>query len=507
MASASSTNKNDSEFWLEAQRQLCKSNLKYLCTEILGYTDWDVCHDDLVEWDIAHTDKKFRMYLLPRKHLKSSIKTIAGTIQDLLQDPNHRILIANAVWDNARKFLAELKEHLQRPELVRLFGEFHAEHWNQDEIIIAQRNQPNKTPSILTAGIEKAITGQHFTRIKVDDWVDPTNVTTKEQIQKTINQFKNLFKMLDPNGTMEVIGTRWHDADLYGWILKELTNDAMAEKFYVYTRYARESERGVPAEDGHPIFPKKFTVDNLTDLKKQIGTYEWATNYMNNPINPETQLFKPPVRHWESIPEGSRHFITVDLAGTEEDSDFNVITDCAWSKANQLYVVEYRRGRFTPHEVIDHIFEMVDAHHPVIVGVESIAYQRIMLYLLDMEMRKRKKFFPIMPLTPHKDKFERLRALQPLWSGGNILLKPGMVELEEEFFRFPVSANDDIHDTVAMVLQLLTATMPVEKKENPWDKLAETSPASAKEWENVHKTVFNRNRGKNPAKVLTRIGA
>lgn len=492
----------------EAERRLCRESLKYLCVEGLGYADWDSLHDDVEEWKDQHSDKKFRMYLLPRKHLKSSILTIGGAIQDILNNLNTRVLIANAVWENSRKFLSEIKEHLQKPFLVQLFGQFQSEHWNQDEIIVKQRTEPNHTPTILTAGIEKAITGRHFKRIKVDDLVDPTNITTKEQMQKTVLFLKNLFKMLDPDGTMEVIGTRWHDGDMYGWILKELTGiDISArERFYVYTRYARESSKGVPDENGHTIFPKKFTDEDLVALKKKIGTYEWATNYQNNPINPDTQIFKPPVRYWQEVPADARSYVTVDLAGTEEDADYNVITVTSFSKANQLYVMEYRRGRFNPDQVIGAIFDLVERYKPVCVGVEAVQYQKVMLYLLDMEMRKRKKFFAITPLHPHKDKFTRIRALQPLWEGGNLLLKPGMVELEEEFARFPVAVNDDITDTVAMSLELLSATIPEVKKEVPWAHLAEKSPESYREWENVNKRFQNGKRNVNGNAGIFQIG-
>ena len=50
--------------------------------------------------------------------------------------------------------------------------------------------------------------------------------------------------------------------------------------------------------------------------------------------------------------------------------------------------------------------------------------------------------------------FRSVIALQPLWEQGNILLKQGMVELEDELQRFPVSRHDDLIDSLAMTIAL-----------------------------------------------------
>lgn len=202
-------------------RQACRTNLKFLCKEILGMTKWDdALHDDLQKFLEASGTHK--IVLVPRGHLKSSVVTVGWAIQQMLIDPNTRILIRNAVWDQARIFLKQINGYLIGGPLVEIFGEFcHSNSlWTKDEIEIAQKkSQEKRGPSITTAGLETALAGKHFDTIIDDDLVNQQNVTTKEQIQKVISTYEDVHSLLDRGGKHVVVGTRWSNKDLYGHLL------------------------------------------------------------------------------------------------------------------------------------------------------------------------------------------------------------------------------------------------------------------------------------------------
>src|SRR3990167_5727461 len=108
----------------------------------------------------------------------------------------------------------------------------------------------------------------------------------------------------------------------------------MLDTFAVYKRKA--------IENGVPIFPRKFSLPFLADLKVQLGSFEYAANYDNDPVDPESQKFHPPARYWTDLGDGAEHTITVDPAISEKkDSCDAVILDAAMTKANQMCVVEY----------------------------------------------------------------------------------------------------------------------------------------------------------------------
>lgn len=439
-------------------RVLLEERLDFLCQYYLNFGEWDQCHNELNRFLLSST-KKRKLILMPRGHLKTSIVTVGLTIQHLLKDPNTTILIANAVWDNARNILFEVKDYLStKTKLPYLYGRFESSRWNQDEIAIKQRKKPNKTPSVSTAGADKAITGQHYKIIIADDIVNRQTISTEEQRLKTKKFYSDLLSVLEPDGVLYIVGTRWHDGDLYGDILRE-----SKDKFDVYIRKA--------VEDGNVIFPKKFSHEILADLKKDKGSYEFNAQYMNDPIGEDNEHFHKPIRYWTELGENPKHTITVDLAISEKDSaDYTVVMDCAMTQSNQLCVVEYSRKRMSPLDTIEKIFEMVLKYGVKKVGIEAVAYQRALIKILEEEVRKRNIFFEIVPLNMPQGKnsagkFSRIMMLQPRWESGNLLLKQGMVELEEEIMRFPIGEHDDIIDALSMQLNVI---QPALKQSKVW---------------------------------------
>lgn len=208
---------------LRRLREKCQTDLKFLAKDICGMGAWeDSLHNDLATFLEQPIDKK--LILVPRGHLKSSIVTVVWTIQQILKNPNIRILITNAVWDTARLFLREITGLLTDKSLLsEIFGQFNGpkSKFTQDEITISQRTIGTiKEATITTAGIERALTGGHYDIIIHDDLVEENNINTKEQIHKVIRFYQNSLDLVDPGGQILVVGTRWAMSDLYGWIME-----------------------------------------------------------------------------------------------------------------------------------------------------------------------------------------------------------------------------------------------------------------------------------------------
>jgi len=209
-------------------RKKCKTDLKFLCKHILGMHDWDNnLHGDLVRELLLPNNHK--LLLIPRGHLKSSIVTVGWSIQQIIINPNTRILLTNAVWDLSRKFLREITGLItDKSPLSDIFGQFNGKGsiFTQDEITISQRTIGTvKEPTIMTGGVEKAVTGAHFDIIIHDDLVEENNIGTPEQIKKIIRFRQNCLDLLDPGGLEIIIGTRWAMGDLYGHLIEtEMTS-------------------------------------------------------------------------------------------------------------------------------------------------------------------------------------------------------------------------------------------------------------------------------------------
>jgi hypothetical protein len=208
---------------LKELRTKCQTDLKFLAVNVCGMSAWqEGLHDDLATFLAAPTDKK--LILVPRGHLKSSLVTVVWSIQQVLRNPNIRVLITNAVWDLSRKFLREITGLLTEKSLLKeIYGTFNGagSKFTQDEITIAQRTiGTTKEATITTAGVETALTGGHYDIIIHDDLVEENNINTKEQIQKIIRFYQNSLDLLDPGGQILVVGTRWAMGDLYGHLIE-----------------------------------------------------------------------------------------------------------------------------------------------------------------------------------------------------------------------------------------------------------------------------------------------
>jgi predicted phage terminase large subunit-like protein len=102
------------------------------------------------------------------------------------------------------------------------------------------------------------------------------------------------------------------------------------------------------------------------------------------------------------------------------------------------------------------MFQLCDQFSLNVLGIEQVAYQEALLYMLDDEMRRRQKILPVKGITRSKtSKQTRILALVPRFEWSRIYLMPGMTDLEDELENFPRGAHDDIVDSLASLEELV----------------------------------------------------
>lgn len=459
---------------LEKIRTLCRSNLKFLCKELLGMKDWSGVHDEIATF--LKTSGNRKLILIPRNHLKSSIVTKGWTIQKVLNNPDLRILIANAVWDNSRKFLRSIQKYLTwGSPLPMYFGKFESESWNQDECTVKQRKVVLDAPTWATTGLEKEQTSQHYDVILCDDLVAKENCTTPEQRKKVFEYYLSLFDLLEPEGVMVLMGTRYHQDDLYAKVLEETD---VLKNWDTFIRSAYK-------EDGSVLFPQKFTKEKLDEIKNKPGAaYHFASQYMNNPIDPDSSDFKlEQIRFYDYDPVNNPHpsslYLTVDPAiSLGRDADYSALLVAGQYANRRIRVVDRVRGRFVPDDLVDQIFELVKKWRLHRVGIETFGFQKTLKYEIQRRQRETGVFFSIDELgrrhtgrsEPIVSKEARIRRLQPYFEQGLVEIRRDMSDLRDELLAFPRGKNDDLLDTLAYQLDYLVPSIGDQpaKKSNYW---------------------------------------
>jgi predicted phage terminase large subunit-like protein len=385
--------------------------------------------------------KKKKLILLPRGSFKSTIATIAYPLWMLMYDPNLRILISSETFGQSKTFLTAIKDHIERNEVFRaIFGDAKGGDavWRQEEITIRGRTRVAREPSIGVSGVGQTRVGMHYDIIILDDVVSNNNINTPEQIQKTINHYKLLLSILEPNSTLIIIGTRYHFADLYGHILEN-----EPDNFDMLIRAA--------IEGGKLYFPSRLTKKYLDEQKKSQGNQHFANQYLNNPVDQDSAMFKLKwIRYFREGPERVRKYILIDPASTDsKTSDFTGIIICGVDPDNNIFVYEAINNKSTIGEMISLIFEKVleyKVYEDGCVALEVNANQQTYQYIFQEEMKKRKFFFPITELRPNstRSKASRIKGLQPWFENGKIYLKEEQQELIDQITMYPRTRHDDL---------------------------------------------------------------
>lgn len=433
---------------------LAGKDLFYFTKNIIGFNDLSIkTHRPLCKFLTDSKLKNKKLVLLPRGSFKTSICTISYPIYKLLNfNPNLRFLISSDTYDNAKKCLFKIKNILEENQKVKLlYGDQVGQRWREDEIDIKSRVIKQKEPSISCGSQDVTRVGQHYDVIILDDIITDVNTQTKEQMIKTIEYFKSLFSILEPNGEMIIVGTRWtyNSNELYQYIIENLSNE-----FEIMVRSAIN-------EKGELFFEERLGKEVLETFKKLQGSYMFSAQYMNNPVSPEDKLFRN-IKEYQSfneIPKDLYITITIDPAiSLDTKGDYTGIIVCGTDSRECIYVLEALNLKVSATDLIDTIFYLNDKWKPNAIGLEVVAYQKSLKYFLESDELKRGKFLPLVELKTdtRKSKFLRIQALQPYFERGQIIIKEDMKELKEQLETFPKSSHDDLLDALSYQLQIIS---------------------------------------------------
>jgi len=407
-------------------------------------------HGELCQ--LVQKEGKRKLILMPRGSFKSSCVTIGYSIFSMLKNPNIRILIDSETFNNSKKFLHEIKGHLQSNQQFReIYGTLdqnrEKEKWTESELIISTRAKNLKEPSVSTAGTDVVKVGMHYDLIIMDDPVSQLNITTKDQIEKIIEHYKLVLSLLEPTGELIIIGTRWHYSDLYGYLIEK-----EKDQFNILIKKAIHS-------DGNLLFPERLTKEFLNNQRKSQGSYIFSCQYQNEPIDDESAVFKKSqIKYYEKPPKNLTKYTTVDPAISQEKSgDYSGIVTCGVDPDNNLYVLETIREKLNPFELVNKIIETYLKWRPSQVGIETVSFQKAIQYFLKDEMKKRNIFIPLKELKSDTQitKEMRIKGLQPRFETGAVFIRKEMTDLEDELLRFPVGRHDDLIDALAYQLILI----------------------------------------------------
>ena len=322
-------------------------------------------------------------------------------------------------------------------------------------------------------GIGGDATGRGADLLIIDDPVKNSEEARSEVMRAKTWEFwqETLRTRIEPGGTVLVIQTRWHEDDLAGRLL-----DGDDDEMRVWDHI------DFPAinDDGEALWPDRFGVDALEDIRRDVGSYAWNALYQQRPTpegggmfrRKDFRYFRDGGEHYELLsPEGKayrvlksecRVFQTVDTAMTEKQtSDYMVILTYALTPMNHLLVLDVDRDRLEIPDQWPRVRSAIDRAKRLPgyrwTAVEDKGSGIGMIQLA------RKLGQPLRALKADRDKVTRATPASVWYENGMVYHNEGaswLADFEHELMSFPNGAHDDQVDTIAYAVSESRARPP-----------------------------------------------
>jgi hypothetical protein len=466
----------------EELRARCDGSLYFFAKAVMGYKDMtDDLHLDMCTH--AQEAQIKQGFLVPRGHLKSTILTKAKVLWKVCRDPEERRLVVGESDTVAAKNLRDLKWNILNNQVLRwLYPEvippdINNTKWTDTEILLPRRGTYDES-TITTCGVGAKMTGFHYTGIDYDDIfgeIAARSEAEAERVREWVQYAPGL--LVDPEKSEETFtGTRWKHGvgDIYGWVME----------FMPYVSWYRRSA----IENGKPIWPERFSLERLEEIRKREGEYKFACQYMNDPTPPEGADFAPSWVKYYTVSEDKRTIIPEDgtppisvgqlyrcsmydpSSGGKTATAENAIIVLGQASDRRKFVLEewgkncdygtaIERWHIMKDRLITHddYFEAVGAQKEI---ANLVRLRRMMQ--MCAACGKIHKYLSPKPVLPEggRNKEDRIRLYaQDDFAAGRVYLRRGMETLRNQIIQFPHGTLVDRFDALAYAIKL--ARLPV----------------------------------------------
>ena len=204
---------------------------------------------------------------------------------------------------------------------------------------------------MMSTGIGGPMTGHGFHLLIVDDPIknrrDASSPTTRQQMWEWWTSTAR--SRLEPDGSIVVLMTRWHEDDIIG----RMMNDEFGEGYesIVLPAIAEDENDALGRQVGEALWPARYNEVALENVRNTIGPYDWAGLYQQRPAPRKGGYFES---EWfdvvDAVPPGGRTVRGWDLAATAGGGDYTAA--CKMTLVDGVYyIVDIWRDRLSAADV------------------------------------------------------------------------------------------------------------------------------------------------------------
>jgi predicted phage terminase large subunit-like protein len=434
----------------------------------------------------------------PRGHAKSAYLSNAFPLHQVVFQKRKYILIISETDAMSKKFIEYVSNSLKFNELLREdFGELLSPK--------SQLNERDNQESFLSkAGclVESSSMGKQMRGkrngayrpdlVICDDLESSKNTNTAELREKNLHWFNSVVMPIgDPDRTAFVyMGTAVHQSSLLFDVMKRsdfqsklfsaiISPPERADLWDIFDQLLRDQEDPDRKETAlafyemnkeemdkgvQVLWKQRWSYVNLMVEKSNMTSKSFASEYLNNPIDEESQIFNQKrMTFWdygELDDKNLEIFGAWDMAfGKSNRSDYNAVVIVGRERrTGVIYVLHTWAEKCPAHKAMEKALEIIKEYRPRTFAVETVQGQFDLYRQLREAMQKQRVYFtklkPITTNRSHGKKEERIEQMEPLFENG--VLRPHATQrlLLEQLEMFPFGDHDDLPDSLQMCMDL-----------------------------------------------------
>lgn len=365
------------------------------------------------------------------------------------------------------RWLRRQVEHNKR--WANTFGLEKGDKWTDEWMevrcqLVKDENDMPTIVTILAAGITGQIRGFNPDDFRpdlivIDDVLDDENSATPEQ-RKKIEEllFGALLKSLAPASECPYakavfLQTPMHKADG----IEKCMNDPEW----------RPVRFGCFDEAGESRWAQRFPTEVLIAEKEahiRRSQYRLWMREMECKLvsGEEKALDITRLRYWDVLPENMDKIISIDPASSDSPKADKHISIGLGVKGLDVYVIAGARAeKNQPDKMCNDFFNLVLLIHPRKAVVESNAFQRVLKWIFEQEMVKRRMFVAVDLIESRTSNADRImQALPGLMAFGHLYIHPSMKDLISEMDDYDPQIKDIPDDWLTALANGIIAINP-----------------------------------------------
>jgi predicted phage terminase large subunit-like protein len=432
--------------------------------------------------------------IAPRGHAKSTCAAFAYPLWCICQQQRRNIVVVTHESELARQFVRDIRTELESNErILAKYGDLcRAEEGEEG----TKGRNPNRRrrgrwsdvqfTTVTGITVQAKGAGAAFRGLRVgphrpdliicDDLEKDKHIESAAMRRKLENWLRRVvMPALSPDGKLLVLGSLLH----YDSLLANLRDRQRFPRWDYAVYRALEAE---PGPDGQyqrvALWPARWPVERLDEERERIGSVAFEQEYQANPIDETRRAFCP---EWlqryepqELVPERLVNVMAVDPATGSSGGDYFALwVGSVDSESGVIYTRQLTLERIGVVAQVKRIVAAFQRWRPVVVGIETVGYQKALLQAVEEESRRRKLYMPLVGIRPAGSKVARIESSAILYADGRFRLPPVLdPECEQQFLHFPKAAHDDAPDVCAMGIELVRGLhlgAAAEGAVAPWD--------------------------------------